>query len=88
MVINAIITRIDSLTKYCRPKPCFVGKGALSATSVAKIFFDNVVRSFGAPGEVVSDRAPSFTAFLWYELWALLGTKLIMSSAYHPQTDG
>ena len=35
-----------------------MGKGALSASLVAKPFFDNVVRLFGILGEVVSGRDP------------------------------
>ena len=66
----------------------FVGEKALSASLVAKLFFDNVVRFFGVPAGVISDRDPRFTASFWQKLWALLGTKLLMSSAYHPQMDG
>ena len=38
--------------------------------------------------QIVSDRDPRFTAHFWRALWAQLGTKLPMSTAYHPQTDG
>ena len=36
---------------------------ALSASSVAKLFFDNIVRFFGVLSEVISDRDPRLTAF-------------------------
>ena len=36
--------------------PCFVGKGALSASLVAKLVFGIVVRIFGVPSGVISDR--------------------------------
>ena len=51
------------MTKYHRLTSCFVGEGALSASSVAKCFFDNIVRFLGIPTEVISDREPRFTAF-------------------------
>ena len=37
---------------------------------------------------IVSDRDPRFTSWFWQTSQEALGTKLTMSSAYHPQTDG
>jgi transposase InsO family protein len=37
---------------------------------------------------IVSDRDPRFTSKFWESLQVALGTKLRLSSAYHPQTDG
>jgi hypothetical protein len=37
---------------------------------------------------IVSDRGSQFVAIFWEQLQESLGTKLIRSSAYHPQTDG
>jgi hypothetical protein len=37
---------------------------------------------------IISDRGPQFVACFWEQLHASLGTHLIHSSAYHPQTDG
>ena len=50
---NAFFTCIDRLTKCCRLIPCFVGEGDQSASSVTKLFFDNVLRFFGIPAEVI-----------------------------------
>jgi transposase InsO family protein len=36
----------------------------------------------------VSDRGPQFVAKFWEALHKSLGTKLLHSSAYHPQTSG
>ena len=60
---SAIFTCVDRLTRYCRLIPSFIGEGALSASLVAKFCFDNVVRFFGIPGEMISYRYPRFTAF-------------------------
>jgi hypothetical protein len=37
---------------------------------------------------IVSDRGPQFVSKFWEELHKSLGTKLLHSSAYHPQTSG
>ena len=47
-----------------------------------------VCRLHGIPESILSDRDPRFTAHFWRALWDQLGTKLVMSTAYHPQTDG
>ena len=64
-VNNAIFTCLDRLTKYSRLTPFFSREGALSASSVAKFFFDNVARYFGIPMEVIANRDPRFTASFW-----------------------
>jgi len=42
----------------------------------------------GVPSSIVSDRDPRFTSRFWQTLQEALGTKLRLSSAYHPHTDG
>ncbi|MBW0481872.1 hypothetical protein O181_021587 [Austropuccinia psidii MF-1] len=37
---------------------------------------------------IISDRDPKFTTALWTNLHRCLGTKLLFSAAYHPQTNG
>ena len=60
----------------------------VDAPETARLFFHEVVRHHGLPETIVSDRDPRFTSLFWQSLWAQLGTKLAMSTAYHPQSDG
>jgi len=59
-----------------------------SAESVAQAFFTDIVRLHGVPQSMVSDRDPVFTSTFWRELMWLMGTKLHMTTAFHPQSDG
>ncbi len=60
----------------------------ITAPGTAQLLFDNVVKLHGLPIRIISDRDPRFTSSFWKQLWNQLGTKLKMSTAYHPQSDG
>ena len=64
-----------------------MGEGQLTATEVAKLFFENWVRFFGIAKVVLHDRDTHFTAAFWKALWSIMGTRMVFSSAYHPKTD-
>ncbi|MBW0537827.1 hypothetical protein O181_077542 [Austropuccinia psidii MF-1] len=53
------------------------------------LFIENRVTAYtGLFQNIISDRDPKFTSALWTNLHKLLGTKLSLSTAYHPQEDG
>jgi hypothetical protein len=54
----------------------------------AKIYIAHVLCLHGVPKTIISERGSQFVAHFWEQLHASLGTHLIHSSAYHPQTDG
>ena len=43
------------------------------------------MRLHGVPKSIVSDHQTKFTSTFWHELHRLMGTKLLMSAAFHPQ---
>lgn len=53
-----------------------------------QLYIKEVVRLHGVPSSIISDRDPRFTSRFWQSLHEALGTKLRLSFAYHPQTDG
>jgi hypothetical protein len=76
---------VDRFSKYGH----FIALGhPYSAASVAKAFFNGIIRLHGIPMSIVSDWDPIFTSNMWTELFHLTGTKLCTSSAFRPQTDG
>jgi transposase InsO family protein len=54
---------------------------------MALLFLKEVWKHHGTPQVVLSDRGSQFTAGFTHKLHKLLGIKLAMSTAYHPQTD-
>jgi transposase InsO family protein len=58
------------------------------AQKYAELYIDRIVCLHGLPRTIVSDRGAQFIATFWEQLQESLGTKLIRSSAYHPQIDG
>jgi hypothetical protein len=58
------------------------------ATELSHIYIREIVRLHGLPRSIVSDRDSKFTSAWWREIHRLLGAKLLMSTSFHPQTDG
>ncbi|CAI7855541.1 unnamed protein product [Closterium sp. NIES-53] len=82
---DSILVVIDKFSKMGH----FISTNATAtAEASARLFFDRIITIHGIPATLISDRDPKFTSKFWKELMGLLGTKLAMSSAYHPQTDG
>ncbi|KAJ9512165.1 hypothetical protein QJQ45_012680 [Haematococcus lacustris] len=82
---DMVVTVVDKLSKMLHLIPT---TATATAPDIAKLFFDHVFKHHGLPEAIVSDRDPKFTSDFWTSLFHLTGTRLLMSSAYHPQTDG
>jgi hypothetical protein len=91
---NCCVVAVDlcskcvSLTAAVSSKDPRDANNPLTAAKTATIFFNKIVSHKGFPLAIVSDRDSSFTSDFWRKLHQLACTKLFMSTAYHPQTDG
>ncbi|MBW0500705.1 hypothetical protein O181_040420 [Austropuccinia psidii MF-1] len=54
----------------------------------ALLIWNRVISHTGLFENIISDRNPKFTSALWTNLNKLLGTKILFSTTYHPQTYG
>ena len=76
---------VDCLTKSTHFLPVDT---RYSAKKYAKLYFDRIVTLHGVPLTIVSDRGSVFVSHFCEQLQKCLGTSLLRSLAYHPQTDG
>ena len=53
-----------------------------------RLYIREIIRLNGVPISIVSDRDPRFTSYFWKSFQRAMGTQLMMSIAFHPQTDG
>jgi hypothetical protein len=81
---DSIWVIIDRLTKTAHFLPV---KTDHLVVVYAQLYIDRILSLHGVPKTVVSDRGPQFVSKFWKELHKSLGTKLLHSLAYHPQTS-
>ena len=76
---------MDRLTKSAHFLPINI---RFSLEKLAHLYIKEIIKLHGVPSSIISDRDPRFTSRFWDNLQKSLGTKVRLSSAYHPQTDG
>ncbi|GJY63133.1 putative reverse transcriptase domain-containing protein [Tanacetum coccineum] len=55
---------------------------------LVRLYLKEVVTRHGIPVSIICDRGPRFTSNFWRAYQKAMGTRLDMSTAYHPQIDG
>jgi transposase InsO family protein len=83
--MNMVCVFVDRLGKRPVSVPC---DKLVDAQVMAQLYLVYVHKYYGPPTTIVSDRGPQFISAFWDEFCRLLGTKLKLSTPYHPQTDG
>ena len=79
-----ILVFMDYFTKWPEAYPMADQK----ATTIAKIFVEEIIFRYGAPKTILTDKGLNFTSKLLQSVNELFQIIKLNTSAYHPQTDG
>ncbi|KAL4559834.1 hypothetical protein LXL04_031980 [Taraxacum kok-saghyz] len=82
---DSIWVIIDRLTKTARFLPI---RENFKVEKLARLYINEIVSRHGIPLSIISDRDGRFLSRFWQSLQAAMGTRLNLSTAYHPQSDG
>ncbi|GKD03347.1 putative reverse transcriptase domain-containing protein [Tanacetum coccineum] len=82
---DAIWVIVDRLTKSAY----FLAiREDYSTEKLARLYIDEIVAQHGVPMSIISNRDGRFTSYFWQTVQKAFGTRLDLSTAYHPHTDG
>ena len=82
---SQILVIVDRFSKMAHFVPL---PEKVDAPSMARVFIDQVWKHHGLPESIVSDRGPTFASEFWRTVCSILGARVDLSTAFHPQTDG
>ncbi|GJS40344.1 putative reverse transcriptase domain-containing protein [Tanacetum coccineum] len=82
---DAIWVIVDRLTKSVHFLPM---RKYYKMDRLARLYLNGIIARHGIPISIISDHDSHFTSRFWQSMQEALGTRLDMSTAYHPQIDG
>nr|KYP69861.1 Transposon Ty3-I Gag-Pol polyprotein [Cajanus cajan] len=82
---DSIWVIVDKLTKSANFLPINI---RYSLEKLIELYIREIVRLYGVPSSIISNRDPRCASRFWGSLHHALGAKLRLNSTYHPQTDG
>ncbi|GJY03289.1 putative reverse transcriptase domain-containing protein [Tanacetum coccineum] len=82
---DSIWVIVDRLTKSAH---FLVVREDYKIEKLARLYINDIVARHGVPVSIISDHDSYFTLRFWQSLQKALGTRLDLSTAYHPETDG
>ena len=82
---DAVWVTVDRLTKSAH----FLAVSmTFTLEDFYRLYIREIIRLHGVLVSIVSDKDPRFTAQFWKIFQKAMGTRLMMSTTFHPQTDG
>ncbi|GJT03593.1 putative reverse transcriptase domain-containing protein [Tanacetum coccineum] len=82
---DAIWVVVDRLTKSAH---FLAVREDYKTEKLARLYINEIIARHGVPVSIISDRDSHFISIFWQSLQKALGTRLDLSTAYHPETDG
>ena len=83
-IYDSIMVMVDKLTKYAL---MILFKKSYKADQLGFILLDKLIKDHGIPASITLNKNKFFTSNYWKTLISAIGTKLRMSTIYHPETD-
>ena len=78
---DAVWVIVDQLTKLAH---FLVVRMTFTLERFCRLYIREIVLLHGVPVSIVSDRDPRFTTHFWKTFQKAMGTRLTMSTAFHP----
>lgn len=85
VIYDSILVIVDRLTKMAHYVPA---RANWDGTDLAQAWIREIIRLHGVPIRIISDRGPLMNSAHWKTFLHYLNSKRVLTSAYHPQTDG
>ena len=82
---DAILIIVNYFTKIVKYFPI---RETIAASQLAELFCNEIIKQYGTPRSIVTDRGSIFTSEYWSTLCYYMKAKRKLSTAFHPQTDG
>ncbi|KAD5960467.1 hypothetical protein E3N88_11939 [Mikania micrantha] len=82
---DSIWVIVDRLTKSAHFLPI---REDYKMEKLSTLYINEIIARHGTPTSIISDRDSRFTSRFWQSLQKALGTRVNLSTAYHPQTNG
>ena len=82
---DAVWVIVDRLTKSAH---FLAVRMTFTLERFCRLYIREIVQLHGVPVSIVSDRDSRFMTHFWKSFQKAMGTRLTMSTTFHPQTDG